>query len=169
MNNRTAQLLNVLQTVAIVGGLVYGGIQLAQVRDEQHRQADAQMAQSFLTAEFIKGYTFVLTMPDSLDFQTLQTEYPQEVTGMMLVTQTFETIGIMVYRGDIELATVDDFLGTGVMDCWRKLQPMTVQYRLDSHAPSIAEWFQWLAERLQEYRTGDTPAPAYEAYRYWKP
>lgn len=169
MKNRTTQLLNLVQTAAILLGLLYGAIQLAQFRNEQRRQANVEVAQSFLTPEFMKGYTFVVSMPDSLDFPTLLKDYPEETPGMLLLGQTFETVGIMVHRGDIDLATVDDFLGTITIECWNKLRPMMIRYRMENQAPSVAEWFQWLAERLQEYRSGGAPAPAYEAFRNWRP
>lgn len=169
MKNRTADLLNLGQTVAIVGGLLFGAIQLAQFRNEQQRQAVTEVAQSFLTPEFIRGYTSVVSLPDSLDFRTLLERYPEDAQGVLLLGQTFETVGIMVHRGDIDLATVDDFLGTITIQCWNKLRPMMLRYRAENQAPSVAEWFQWLAERLQEYRAGGGSAPAYEAYRDWRP
>jgi hypothetical protein len=30
------------------------------------------------------------------------------------------------------------------------------------------EWFQWLAERVQEYETTNKPIPAYVEFKKWK-
>ena len=34
---------------------------------------------------------------------------------------------------------------------------------------TLLEWFQWLAERINERESVRRPRPAYEAERHWKP
>lgn len=169
MKGRTATILNLLQSIAIVAGLAFGAIQLAQFRSEQRRQANAELARSFLTPELMRAFNVVLTMPDSLSYEAIQADYGDVVPDLLFLVQTFETVGLMVYRGDVELGTVDDFLGTFIIVSWNKLAPMEEQNRVQYNAPSVAEWFQWLAERLQDYRAGAAPSPAYEAFKDWKP
>ena len=169
MKTRGAALLNLLQSTAIVLGLVFGAVQLGQFRSEQRRQANAELARSFLTPELMSAFNLILTMPDSVSYETAQADYGDEAPDLLFLVQTFETVGLMVYRGDVELGTVDDFLGTFIIISWNKLKPMEEQYRAKYNAPSVAEWFQWLAERLQDYRAGAAPPPAYEAFKDWKP
>jgi hypothetical protein len=169
MKTRTAPLLNLLQSIAIVFGLVFGAVQLGQFRSEQRRQANAELARSFLTPELMSAFNLILTMPDSVSYETAQADYGDGAPDLLFLVQTFETVGLMVYRGDVELGTVDDFLGTFIIISWNKLKPMEEQYRAKYNAPSVAEWFQWLAERLQDYRAGAAPPPAYEAFKDWKP
>ena len=169
MKSRAVSLLDLLQSVAIIAGLSYGALELSQFRSEQHRKAKVEMAQSFLNPEVMRAFAFVLSMPDSMSFERLQAEYPAELPGVMLMSQTFETVGILVHDGDIELEMVDDFLGTPIVATWDKLSPTWIRYREELDAPSVLEWYQWLAERLKNYRATVAPAPAYKAYRDWTP
>jgi hypothetical protein len=51
---------------------------------------------------------------------------------------------------------------------WRKLEVWAKEVRVDFENPHAFEWFQWLAEILESLR-GDSPTPAYEAHKDWKP
>jgi|GEM_PF-867102 len=176
--DRAALLLNLLQTLAIVVGLVYGAIQLTQFRSEQRRQSKLEMARSFMTPDFHDAYALVLAMPDSLEragigapsAATIESLYGADMPELLLLAQTFESIGILVHQGDLDLAMVDDFFGIGIITSWRNLEPWFLEFRRDNDASSAGEWFQWLAERLEEYRaSAASPPPAYEAFRDWRP
>ena len=166
---RSALLLNGLQTAAILIGLVYGGIQLAQFRSEQRRQSKIELARSFMTPEFHEAVAVALEMPGQVTTTHMQTQYAEELPRVLLLLQTFEIVGILVFGEDLELATVDNFLGSVIIMAWTKLRPWITEYREENNSPSVAEWFQWLAERLADYRAGAAPEPAYEAYRQWSP
>ena len=169
MKTRAAGWLDFLQTLAIVAGLVYGVAELAQFRTEQHRQANLDLARSFLTPEFMRAANIVVNLPDSVSLEVLQTSYGEDLPDIHFLAQTFETIGIMVHNGDVRLQTVDDFFGTFIIISWDKLLPMRMGYRKLYNSPSIGEWHQWLTERLREYRAENELAPAYEAFQDWRP
>ena len=52
---------------------------------------------------------------------------------------------------------------------WRKLRRWTGEVRRENAQPSWAEWFQWLAERLQEFAGAKELQPAYSRYSSWRP
>ena len=161
--------LDLLQTIAIVVGLLYGALELSQFREEQRRQSRLELARSFMTPEFHQAAAVVLAMPDSISGAEIDRDYVAELPSLLLLIQTFETVGILVHTGDLDLPMVDEFLGTMIVMSWQKLRPWVLAFRTTNDSPSVAEWFQWLAERLMQYRAGEQPAPAYEAHRDWKP
>jgi hypothetical protein len=167
-SNDHSRFLNMVQTIAIVAGLLYGAVQLTQFRSEQRRQSKIELARSFMTMEFMDAVAFVTELPDSATNAVVKS-YPQATAKIFLLSQTFETVGILVHQGDLDLALVDDFLGTLIISSWTKLHPLFDEYRVLYSSRSVGEWFQWLAERLTEYRATSAPAPAHEAYRNWKP
>ena len=142
MKTRAAGLLNLLQTPAIVAGLAYGAVELAQFRSERHRQANLELARSFLTPEFMRAANIVVNLPDSLSLEALRADFGEELPDIHFLAQTFETIGIMVYNRDVELQTVDEFFGSRIILSWEKLLPMRMGYRELYDSPSIGEWHQ---------------------------
>ena len=156
--------LNVLQTLAIVIGLAYGGVQLAQFQDEQRRQANIELARSFMTPEFNEGMAIVMTMAPDATQESMIANAPR----ILQVMQTFEVVGVLVYQGDLDLRVADEYLGGGIVGTWRRLEPWILKYREDTGDPHAQEWFQWLAERLLEHRGYEPDSPAYEEHRDWK-
>jgi hypothetical protein len=59
--------------------------------------------------------------------------------------------------------------GGVVVTAWERFGPFIARYRQRSGNPETFEWFQWLAERLQEHRSKPGTAPAYVKYRTWRP
>ena len=169
MKPRTSALLNLLQTVAILAGLAYGAIELTQFRTEQHRQAETEVARSFLSPGVMKGFSLIMRMADSLTLDEFETQYENDMADLLMTIQTFETAGIMVFNGDVQLETIDDFLGSAIILSWDKLDTVYIEYRERYQSPSVVEWVQWLAERLKEYRETHAPPPAYEAFQDWRP
>ena len=161
---RSEILLNALQTAAILVGLVYGGIQVAELRGEQRRQGNIELARSFMTPEFNEGMAFIITMPPDATPEQMMAGAPR----VLLVMQTFEVVGVLVHQGDLDLRVADEFLGGGIVGAWERLRPWVESYRADMNDPHAQEWFQWLAERLQEHRGYESATPAYEAHRDWE-
>jgi hypothetical protein len=162
---RSERLLNGMQTLAILVGLVYGGIQLAQIRAEQRRQANIELARSFLTPEFVEGMEVILSMPAGATLESTMADAPR----ILQVLNTFAVIGVLVHRGDLDLAVANEFLGEATISAWLALRPIIEEGRARSSNRHAQEWFQWLAERLLELRERAARPPAYETYRDWQP
>jgi hypothetical protein len=161
---RSELLLNSLQTLAILVGLIYGGIQLADLRAEQRRQANIELARSFMTPEFNEGMAVIRTLPADASAETIG----PNADRIVQVMQTFEVVGVLVHEGDVDLRVANEFLGGGIVGSWRRLQPFVEDFRAQTGNPRAQEWFQWLAERLIEYRERSAAPPAYERYRDWE-
>jgi len=86
-----------------------------------------------------------------------------------VIGNTFESIGVMVYRRIVPLEIVNELMGGAVVFLWQKLERWTLESRAEQSRDSVYEWFQWLAERLQELPEFRTGPPAYEARRDWRP
>jgi hypothetical protein len=161
---RSDLLLNGLQTLAIVVGLVYGGIQVQQFRGEQQRQANIELARSFMTPEFNEAMAGVLTMPPDIT----EADMIERAPRLLLLMQTLEIVGVLVNQGDLDLRVADEFMGSGIVMAWERLRPFVEQYRAQMGNPHVFEWFQWLAEQVVAYDRGHPRRPAYEAQRDWQ-
>ena len=82
---------------------------------------------------------------------------------------TWESIGILVHRRQIDLDLVADFFSHPILRSWDVAQRYVEEFRRDMERDTPWEWFQWLAERIREHERRAPPRPAYEQYRAWMP
>jgi hypothetical protein len=81
-----------------------------------------------------------------------------------------ETIGFIVYRGVAPFELVREQAGGLLLVMWRKLHVWVDQVREEQAYDRWVEWWQWLADRLQENEQElVTVEPAYRRLPVWKP
>ena len=163
-----AWLFDFFTMVAVIIGLIYGGLELRSIRATQERDSVLELYRTIQTPEYLRALQLLRTLPDSLTLAEAE-QMPEE--EWLLITHlrvTWESIGIMVYRGDVPLEWVDEFYRWAIITTWEKLGPMILEDREKVGYQGMSEWVQWLAERLVERNQGQEPTPAYEAYRDWE-
>ena len=65
-------------------------------------------------------------------------------------SQEMEALGILVAERLINMDLVDKTLGSFVTSSWNKFKLMFYDARTNIPDPFLAEYFQWLAERIEE-------------------
>jgi hypothetical protein len=85
------------------------------------------------------------------------------------MTTTWESLGVLVHRGEIDLQLIDDFFSGPIRISWRKLERHVMGEREATGRQTINEWFQWLNERLGEVESIEAPIPAHIAHEDWQP
>ncbi len=87
----------------------------------------------------------------------------------MLVSTTMESVGLMVNQRIVAFRLVQQLMGGTIQASWRVLEPHTQMLREKLGRPSIHEWYQWLAERLNEHPEYKDEEGAYSKYKDWQP
>ena len=62
---------------------------------------------------------------------------------------------------------VDDAYRDLIIISWHKLESFVNGLRDEHKMDTIFEWFQWLAEHMEERQAGRTSIPAYIAHKEW--
>jgi len=88
--------------------------------------------------------------------------------AIFIVIGTWERLGILVFRHEIDFALVDDAYSGPIVQSWQKLGRYIHDFRAYVQRDTAMEWFQWLAERMMEKEKGAQPVPAYLAHKNWK-
>ena len=164
-----AWLFDFFTMVAVIIGLIYGGLELRSLRAAQERESVLELYRTIQTPEFVRGLRLLRSIPANLSPEELAAQLDEE--DMLVLTHlmmTSESTGIMVYRGDASLEWVDEFYRWAIVTSWQMLGPTILRDREEVGYSGMFEWFQWLAERLLERTDGRDPVPAYEAYREWE-
>jgi hypothetical protein len=160
--------LDLFQTVAIVFGILYGVLELGQLREETNRQSAAELARWFQTTEYLAGMVALEEIPDDASPEQVREALDGREELLWQVAMVTESVGVLVWRGDLDLRLVDDLAGGGIIQFWETTKPLWLQIREDWDRPATMEWTQWLADRLGELPTL-AEAPAHEAFRDWVP
>ena len=164
-----ADLADIIASLGVMLGLVFAGIQLRQFRLSQEREAGLELLHSYQTPLMVRGLLLMLALPDDLPRAEIDSRVGEELLTLWVLMVTWESLGVLVYRGQVDLAMVDDFFSGPLLLSWRKLQRYVAEYRAQLQRHTMFEWFQWLAERMQEREAQTPPVPAHIACRNWRP
>ncbi len=164
-----ANLAEILGAIIVIGGVVFAVIQIRLFRRQRLEAAAIEVIRSWQSPEFTRAFTVIQGLPDAISAAKLRAHSRDCENSAMIIGNTFESFGVMVYRRIVPLELVDDLLGGAVVVLWRKLAPWVEELRKEWSRESVYEWFQWLAERLQEQQGFDTIEGAHVMHRNWKP
>ena len=164
-----ADLAEVFGAFVVLGGLGFAVIQMLHYRKQRQETAAIELLRSFQNPEFSRSLRAVLTLPRNLGSQEMAERGRGDQDAIMVVVLTFESIGVMVFRGIVPLEMVNELLGGVCVESWVRLNQYMQDSRAESDRKTMSEWFQWLAERLDEHHTRYGRPPAYEQYRDWRP
>jgi len=166
--NVLSQMAQVLGGVTVVVAVVFGIAQLRQFQQQRRDAAAVELMRSLQDGAFTRAFRLVYSLPDGLGAQDLRARGPEYEDAAFTVSAKFETLGLLVFRGNIPFHLMEELVGGVVVFLWRRLQPWALDLRAEQQHRILWEWFQWLAERLEE-RGRVEQIPAQERYRDWNP
>jgi hypothetical protein len=154
--------LDIISAVALVAGVLFAGYQLFELRRQRRREGILNLVRSFQSADFTAALGRVNTLPDDARVKDIRRFLgPAGRDQVFLVGLTFESLGVLAFRKEIDLATIDDFFSGAILISWRKLRVFVDEDRRALDRDTVWEWFQWLAERMAERELRATPVPAH--------
>ena len=161
--------IELLTLVAVIVGLSFAAIELRQLRNAQEAQTLLQLFETIKSDQYVAASEMVRALPYDLTAEELDQRMSREDRLLLTqITLTYETLGVMVFRGDISIYWVNELFRMMILQTWDKASPIAYRDRERSGYGAINEWVQWLAERLREIDP-EQNVPAYEAYKDWRP
>ena len=160
-------LVDIISSIAVFAAIIFGVTQIRQFRQQRRDMAAIELVRSVQDSEFTNGFRLIHALPEGIsaaDFKALGTEY---TAYALAVGMKYESIGLLVYKGVIPLAIVEELVGGVAIAFWRRLFPWIEAMRVEQSADFVFEWFQWLVERLEE-RGRDVREPAHIIYQEWE-
>ena len=117
-----------------------------------------ELVRSFQSPTFSRALRRVVELPDNASAKEIREILGTEGEDLVVhLAATWETIGVLLFHGELTLDIIDDFFSGPILISWRKLLPYTTDQRQRYQRDTWWEWFQWLAERMTE-RESKTPA-----------
>jgi hypothetical protein len=160
------EILQAIQTAAVLVGVVFGLVQLRQFRRQREAEAGAAMLQSLQSADAGASMLILAGLPDDLTGAELKARLGADFDAVIGLASMFESLGPLVARGHVPIDIYEDYYRGATVICWRKLRRYIEDERFSGWT-NLFEWFQWLAERMAERAPLDRDVPAYERFRRW--
>lgn len=158
----------IISTSAVILGIIFGILNLRNFQIMRKREAAILMLNSFQTTDFVKGLLLVFDIKEGVTKEEIDKLPYDQFVSLYMVIGTWERLGILVFRHEIDLDLVDDAYSGPILISWKKLQNFVFEFRRQVERDTGFEWFQWLAERMMERETTTSAIPAYTAYKKWK-
>jgi len=161
--------VDLLSIIAVVSSLIFAGIELRHFRISRDRESALELLNTFQSREFMAGVRVITQLPDHQNKQQIKSLVGDRIDDLYYAIANFEGLGALVYKREISLRLVEDFLSGIIVNCWLKLQQFAQDERQELNRETWMEWAQWLAERIMEREKTRSPLPAYLEYKDWIP
>lgn len=161
-------IFGLISTFAIVVGLFFAGVQLRQMNKQRVREYASQLLNSFTTLEFQNAAKIVFELPEGLSKKEIEEHLEDKLISVLAMLGILESLGLLIYRREIDLQLVEDFISGLIIHSGKKLRKYIEEMRELTNRQTYYEWFQWMYEQIEK-RESKTPAiPAYIEFRNWK-
>ena len=157
--------LSAISSLAVVGALIFTALQVRVANRTRSEHAAITIVQAAQTEGRTKGFRQIQRIPAHATAAQIDALGPEVVDAIEQVGIRLETIGYMVWRGIVDLEMVEELYGGVIIFWWSRIKPYAERDRERTSNPKSYEWFQWLAERLDQRRQDAPVLPAYERYR----
>ena len=86
-----------------------------------------------------------------------------------MISHHFETMGYLVHEDVVSYVIMREVTGGLLLVLWDRLRGWVEALREEQNAHSLMEWFQWLADRLENDRVEKDRNPAHIRFADWQP
>jgi hypothetical protein len=141
---------NLALALSFIAALIFGIVQTQAAARDRRERFTLETLRNFQTREFAELIHYLNThdMPSSLEELEALPENEQII--FIQLGQQMESLGMLVAEDFINIDLVDKTLGSFVSTAWRKYQVVLLDIRKKTPDPYLGEYFQWLAEQIDQ-------------------
>ena len=168
MNIQIDIIIQLFTLIALIAVIIFG---IFEIRRESKSRADKAALDIFditVQRDIIDSFVLVLDLPLDASPEDIR-DSPDLRRACQLLMNLFEYWGMMVFYRIVPLRTLDLLVGGVVRGSWKRLHKYWNAERESHNIIALAEWFEWLADRLEEYPQPEKPLGAHNAFSKWKP
>jgi hypothetical protein len=163
MSNETITLIsNIALTLSFIVALIFGITQIHAAARDRRERLTLETLRSFQTREFAEHLLFISGVNMPGNYEEFLALPDGERVIFIQFAQEMESLGLLVAERFISIDLVDKTLGSFVTTSWEKYKVMFTDMREKMPDPFLGEYFQWLAERIEERMKNNPRKPFYE-------
>jgi hypothetical protein len=152
--------------LSFVVALVFGAFQVCQAARDRKERRTMEALRNFQSREFAElsgKITYQKTPSNFKEFEQLPLS---EQAKFIQFSEEMESLGILVADRLIEIDLVDKTLGSFVTTSWHKYKMIIEEIRKRNSDPFLGEYFQWLAEYINDRAKKNPRQPFYESHGF---
>jgi hypothetical protein len=151
MTKETIELLaNLALALSFIVGLVFGIAQVKAAARDRKERLTLETLRNYQSPEFAELMFKINAAKIPLTREEWRKLPDSDQITFLQFTQQMESLGLLVAERYINIDLVDKTLGSFVTNSWDKFKPAISDMRRKLPDPFLCEYFQWLAERLNE-------------------
>lgn len=140
--------LNLVTTLAVVIGVIFGLIQLRQAARARRDHAAVDIVRTVQTQEVRLAVAKILQLPDDVAPEIIRND-PALLAAALAVDSACEMWGCIAYEKVVDHRMLDRMVGGWIRGTWRRLGRWVEAERIDTRNPNIGEWWQWLYDKIE--------------------
>ena len=141
---------NLALALSFIVGLIFGIAQVRVAARDRKERLTLGTLEAFQSREFAELIYTINELKTLTSWAELESLPKDDQIKFIQFGQQMETLGILVAERLIKLDLVDKTLGSFVTTSWDKCKLMFYDAREKIPDPFLAEYFQWLAERIDQ-------------------
>jgi len=161
-NDIITVIANLALTLSFIIALVFGVAQMKAAKRDRQERLTLETLRNFQTHEFALLINRINHREMPQNQKQLNALPANEQVDIIHYAQMMEALGILVAEKFIDLDLVDKILGSLVTTTWEKYKPAFTDMRVSTPDPFLGEYFQWLAERIDERLKLNPRVPFYK-------
>lgn len=168
MQLQTGELLQIVTLITLLSGLVFGYLEVRHARRARSEKGALDVLGIAVNPDHIQASYAILELPEDASPDVIL-ESPDLRSAANTLMVQYEYLGTLVYQRIVPLQTLDLLVGGIIRACWKRLHPYIEGQRQERNLPNVAEWFQWLAKRLEEFGRPEKAVGTHVAFKDWAP
>jgi hypothetical protein len=141
---------NLALTLSFIVALIFGIAQVRVAARDRRERLTLGTLSAFQTREFAELIYFIDNLKQLSGWEDIKSLAMEDQVKFIQFSQQMESLGHIVAEKQINLNLVDKTLGSFVTTSWEKFKLMFYDARENIPDPFLGEYFQWLAECLEE-------------------
>jgi hypothetical protein len=169
MLGTVASFAQILSAIAVGAAVVFAFLQVRQFRQQRRDLAGVELMRTMQNRELVEAWDRVVSVDRSVstaDARAMGPEYERAAHSLVAV---YEALGLLVFRGIVPFDLVRESTSGPFAAAWEALHVWVEEVRVRRSDERYGEWFQWLAERLQQFNEKASLEPAHKRFAAWRP
>src|SRR5437588_12055182 len=126
-----SNIANLINAFAVTAGVIFAAAQIRYYRQRRRRDVMLELVRSFQSPAFTGALRRVLSLPDGANAEKIREMLgPDGEDAVYLVSLTWESLGILLFRREVALDPIDDFFSGLILLSWQKLKTYSEEWRV---------------------------------------